>query len=59
MANYSNGEVDTNIGIRRMRYPSNRATSDEDKQNLDKARQMLRDGQDKAGTRLWWDNKNK
>lgn len=59
MANYSNGEVDTNIGIRRMRYPANRATSDEDKQNLDKARQMLRDGQDKAGTRLWWDNKNK
>ena len=42
-----------------MRYPANRATSDEDKQNLDKARQMLRDGQDKAGTRLWWDNKNK
>lgn len=59
MANYSNGEVDSNIGIRRMRYPANRATSDEDKQNLDKARQMLRDGQDKAGTRLWWDNKNK
>ena len=59
MANYSNGEVDTNIGIRRMRYPANRATSDEDKQNLDKARQMLRGGQDKAGTRLWWDNKNK
>lgn len=59
MANYSNGEVDTNIGIRRMRYPTSKATSEEDKQNLEKARKMLRGGQDKAGTRLWWDNKNK
>lgn len=57
--NYSNGEVDSQIGIRRMRYPTIKSTSQEDLDNLEKARKMLRDGQDKAGTRLWWDNKNK
>lgn len=55
--NHSGGEVDTNIGIRRMRYPANRATSPEEIENLDKARKLLKGGQDKAGTRLWWDNK--
>lgn len=58
ITNYSNGEVDSEIGIRRMRYPTNRSTSAEDIANLESARQMLRGGQDKAGTRLWWDNKN-
>lgn len=57
--NDSNGEVDSNIGIRRMRYPANKATSKEDLANLENARKMLRGGSDKAGTRLWWDNKNK
>src|SRR3712207_4910127 len=55
--NNSNGEVDTEMGMRRMRYPTNKATSPEEIENLDKARMLLRDGQDKAGTRLWWDNK--
>uniref|UniRef100_A0AB33JGY1 SusD/RagB family nutrient-binding outer membrane lipoprotein n=1 Tax=Prevotella sp. GTC17260 TaxID=3236796 RepID=A0AB33JGY1_9BACT len=55
--NFSNGEVDSQKGIRRMRYPANKATSQEEIENLDKARKLLRDGQDKAGTRLWWDNK--
>ena len=58
ISNYSNGEVDSEVGIRRMRFPTNKATSKEDIENLEKARQMLRGGQDKAGTRLWWDNKN-
>ena len=58
ITNYSNGEVDSEVGIRRMRFPTNKATSKEDIENLEKARQMLRGGQDKAGTRLWWDNKN-
>lgn len=57
--NGSNGEVDSNIGIRRMRYPTNKSTSKEDLANLENARKMLRGGADKAGTRLWWDNKNK
>lgn len=59
VSNGSNGEVNSSIGIRRMRYPTSKATSQEDRDNLEKARQMLRGGQDKAGTRLWWDNKNK
>ena len=55
--NHSSGEVDTYKGIRRMRYPANRATSPEEIENLDKARKLLKGGLDKAGTRLWWDNK--
>ena len=58
VTNYSNGEVDSEIGIRRMRFPTNKATSQEDLTNLENARKLLRGGQDKAGTRLWWDNKN-
>lgn len=57
VTNYSNGEVDSEIGIRRMRFPTNKATSQEELTNLENARKLLRDGQDKAGTRLWWDNK--
>ena len=57
VSNGSNGEVDSNIGIRRMRFPTNKATSQEELENLEKARKLLRGGQDKAGTRLWWDNK--
>lgn len=56
--NYSNNEISTEIGIRRMRYPTNKSTSKEDIENLENARKMLRGGQDKAGTRLWWDAKN-
>lgn len=57
LRNNSNGEIDTQIGIRRMRYPTNRSTSAEDIENLRKAEELLIKGPDKAGTRLWWDNK--
>ena len=58
ITNYSNGEVDSEVGIRRMRFPTNKSTSAEDIANLESARKLLRGGLDKAGTRLWWDNKN-
>lgn len=58
ISNYSNGEVDSEVGIRRMRFPTNKSTSEEDIANLESARKLLRGGLDKAGTRLWWDNKN-
>ena len=58
VTNYSNGEIDSEVGIRRMRFPTNKATSAEDIANLESARKLLRGGLDKAGTRLWWDNKN-
>ena len=57
ISNLSNNEVDTYTGIRRMRFPTNKATSQEELENLEKARKLLRGGMDKAGTRLWWDNK--
>ena len=58
ISNYSNGEVDSEVGIRRMHFPTNKSTSAEDIANLESARKLLRGGLDKAGTRLWWDNKN-
>ena len=58
ITNYSNGEVDSEVGIRRMRFPTNKSTSAEDIANLESARKLLRGGLDKAGTRLWWDDKN-
>ena len=58
ISNYSNGEIDSEVGIRRMRFPTNKSTSAEDIANLESARKLLRGGLDKAGTRLWWDNKN-
>ena len=58
ITNYSNGEIDSEVGIRRMRFPTNKSTSAEDIANLESARKLLRGGLDKAGTRLWWDNKN-
>lgn len=58
ISNYSNGEVDSEVGIRRMRFPTNKSTSAEDIANLESARKLLRGSLDKAGTRLWWDNKN-
>ena len=58
VTNYSNGEVDSEVGIRRMRFPTNKSTSAEDIANLESARKLLRGGLDKAGTRLWWGNKN-
>lgn len=58
VTNYSNGEVDSEVGIRRMRFPTNKSTSAEDIANLESARKLLRGGLDKAETRLWWDNKN-
>ena len=58
VTNYSNGEIDSEVGVRRMRFPTNKSTSAEDIANLESARKLLRGGLDKAGTRLWWDNKN-
>ena len=58
VTNYSNGEIDSEVGIRRMRFPTNKSTSAEDIANLESARKLLRGGLDKAGTRLWWDIKN-
>ena len=58
VTNYSNGEIDSEVGIRRMRFPTNKSTSAEDIANLESARKLLRGSLDKAGTRLWWDNKN-
>ena len=58
VTNYSNSEIDSEVGIRRMRFPTNKSTSAEDIANLESARKLLRGGLDKAGTRLWWDNKN-
>ena len=58
VTNYSNGEIDSEVGIRRMRFPTNKSTSAEDIANLESARKLLRGGLDKPGTRLWWDNKN-
>ena len=58
VTNYSNGEIDSEVGIRRMRFPTNKSTSAEDIANLESACKLLRGGLDKAGTRLWWDNKN-
>lgn len=58
VTNYSNGEIDSEVGIRRMRFPTNKSTSAEDIANLESARKLLRGGLDKDGTRLWWDNKN-
>ena len=58
VTNYSNGEIDSEVGIRRMRFPTNKSTSAEDIANLESARKLLRGGLDKADTRLWWDNKN-
>ena len=58
VTNYSNGEIDSEVGIRRMRFPTNKSTSAEDIANLESARKLLRGGLDKAGTRLWWNNKN-
>ena len=58
VTNYSNGEIDSEVGIRRMRFPTNKSTSAEDIANLESALKLLRGGLDKSGTRLWWDNKN-
>ena len=45
-------------GIRRMIYPVNKNASQADKENLNKAIEMLGTGGDKATTKLWWDKKN-
>lgn len=52
MVNYSQGEVDTNLGPRRL--PFTISEKDNNTENYNKAVQML-GGPDNAGTRVFWD----
>lgn len=52
VVNYSAGEIDSNIMIRRLRFA--KSEYDNNKTELQKAIQMI-GGEDKAGVRLWWD----
>ena len=54
--NTSNGDIDTQIQVRRLGYPSNEYTSN--RTELQKAIQLL-GGKDSGGTRVWWDVANK
>lgn len=56
MSNRSGGEVTSEKGIRRMRYPISSRQSEDEKKNIEKAIHLL-GGEDKANTNLWWDNK--
>ena len=56
VANYSNGEVDTEIGIRRMKYSRREINSNS--AALQDAIGLL-GGPDNGGTRLWWDSEDK
>lgn len=51
--NYSNGEVDTKIQIRRLPFPADEYTSN--KAEVEKAIQLLSKKKDSPGTPLWWD----
>ncbi|MDO5106196.1 RagB/SusD family nutrient uptake outer membrane protein [Capnocytophaga sp.] len=51
--NYSAGEIDSNIMIRRLRFPQNERNGS-NKEEVTKAVQFLK-GADSPGTRLWWD----
>lgn len=50
--NYSNGEIDTEIQIRRMKFLEKEYNSN--RSEVEKAKSMLK-GPDTGGTRLWWD----
>jgi hypothetical protein len=50
--NTSNGNIDTQIQVRRLGYPSNEYSSNN--AELQKAIQLL-GGKDNGGTRVWWD----
>ncbi|MDO4228949.1 MAG: RagB/SusD family nutrient uptake outer membrane protein [Capnocytophaga sp.] len=51
--NNSAGDIDSNIMIRRLRFPENERTGT-NKEEVAKAVQYLK-GSDSPGTRLWWD----
>ncbi|CEN43085.1 RagB/SusD family nutrient uptake outer membrane protein [Capnocytophaga canis] len=51
--NNSGGEIDSNVMIRRLRFPENERTGT-NKEEVAKAVQFLK-GKDSPGTRLWWD----
>ena len=51
--NYSSGEIDSNIRIRRLSFPQNEKTGS-NKEEVLKAVSLLK-GKDSPGTRLWWD----
>lgn len=51
--NYSSGEIDSNIRIRRLSFPQNEETGS-NKSEVLKAVSFLK-GKDSPGTRLWWD----
>lgn len=55
-ANNSNGEVDSALGARRMKYPSDEYVNNGE--NIVKAVSTLLKGEDKMSTRLWFDCKN-
>ncbi|WP_353184289.1 SusD/RagB family nutrient-binding outer membrane lipoprotein [Parapedobacter lycopersici] len=55
--NYSNGEVNTEIGIRRMKYSRREYNSNSAAVNA--AVEQLLNGPDNGGTRLWWDVEDK
>lgn len=55
-SNRSGGEVSTEEGIRRMRYPIASRQSEDERENIEKAITLL-GGEDKASTKLWWDKK--
>nr|WP_221411177.1 SusD/RagB family nutrient-binding outer membrane lipoprotein [Ornithobacterium rhinotracheale] len=55
--NKSGGEVDSQKGIRRMRYPISSRKSEKNIENINQAISLL-GGEDKASTNLWWDKKN-
>ncbi|WP_257658813.1 SusD/RagB family nutrient-binding outer membrane lipoprotein [Parapedobacter lycopersici] len=54
--NYSNGQIDTEIGIRRMKYSQREYNSNSAAVN---AAVDLLGGPDNGGTRLWWDVEDK
>lgn len=54
--NRSGGEVSSEEGIRRMRYPASSRSSQDEIENIEKAIIFL-GGEDKASTKLWWDKK--
>ncbi|MDO5663730.1 MAG: RagB/SusD family nutrient uptake outer membrane protein [Bacteroidia bacterium] len=55
VVNNSSGEVDTNLGARRLKYPQQEITSNETNVNYAIANYLK--GPDNMGTRVWWDKK--
>lgn len=56
LKNTSNGEVNSEQGIRRMHYSIQTARSEEEQAVYDEAVKLL-DGPDSPATKLWWDKK--